>query len=519
MTVKAILPVCTSHQPYDKITVAVVPASDGRTCSFDDYNDYIDEMMEINNGNSPERSNRMKRNGTTIEETILKPCSSNEDADDFCLRGDNNSNLTGANRDNLRKKTHAYLEHSIGNLWRNSTYCVFFRPRNPHCTGDYGCLFYTRPLRCDELIDSRMRRGRQQMLGLKGIVTEPVFIGVVSATLFLSLALLMWTVIQCSKGKNQGSPINTSGQNGGNLMNGSTDSNSRDALILKKAVPKSLTEDDLEHISRLPSQEIVLVYFPDTKRFKDLNRKLRNWLITLDVNDVKDIYDEKCSEEVLKNPDQWVRDTFGGPEKRIILVCSRLAYECLHSVKRRSGIDTISSYMSNKPLSPRFVETDPHFGLLTRAISYIDREMRGNYRNLICVRYEDIKICARSYSSEAFNIVPGTEYVLPQHLEDIYRWIHPRNPRPEYWSPDARPEVRELLDMMRQYRHHDDNIFTVQFATPCNGVLSADITPPGNDSKDDADANSTMNVNTPLIGGKDVTGTVVATRNGSVSRH
>ena len=72
----------------------------------------------------------------------------------------------------------------------------------------------------------------------------------------------------------------------------------------------------------------------------------------------------------------------------------------------------------------------PHLAL-NRAIAYIEREMRGNYRNLICVRYEDIKICARDYSSEAFNIVPGTEYVLPQHLEDVYRWIHPRNPRPE----------------------------------------------------------------------------------------
>ena len=38
-------------------------------------------------------------------------------------------------------------------------------------------LFYTRPLRCDELIDSRIRRGRQQMLGLKGIVTEGIRIG------------------------------------------------------------------------------------------------------------------------------------------------------------------------------------------------------------------------------------------------------------------------------------------------------------------------------------------------------
>ncbi len=143
----------------------------------------------------------------------------------------------------------------------------------------------------------------------------------------------------------------------------------RSALFFPSPSPstRSLTEDDLEHISRLPSQEIVLVYFPDTKRFKELNRKFRNWLITLDVNDVKDIYDEKCSEEVLKDPEAWVRSTLGGPEKRIILMCSRLAYECLVTVKK--GIS-----------SPKFVETDPHFGLLTRAIQYLDREMKGNYR-------------------------------------------------------------------------------------------------------------------------------------------
>ena len=80
-------------------------------------------------------------------------------------------------------------------------------------------------------------------------------------------------------------------------------------------------------------------------RFKELNRKLRDWLITLDVNDVKDIYDEKCSEDVLKDPEVWVRNTLSGPEKRIILVCSKLAYECLVCVKR--GIS-----------SPKFVETD-----------------------------------------------------------------------------------------------------------------------------------------------------------------
>ena len=58
---------------------------------------------------------------------------------------------------------------------------------------------------------------------------------------------------------------------------------------------------------------------------------------------------------------------------------------------------------------------------------------------------------------------------------------------------------------MRQYRHHDDNIFTVQFATPCNDMLTADITPPGNEleKKEVGGENSSAtatNINTPLMG-------------------
>ena len=82
---------------------------------------------------------------------------------------------------------------------------------------------------------------------------------------------------------------------------------------------------------------------------------------------------------------------------------------------------------------------------------YLDREMRGNYRNLICVRYEDLKICDRRYGSESFNIVPGTEYLLPQHLEDIARWIHPVEARPGLWA-DHRPQVRRLMEYIKDYR-------------------------------------------------------------------
>ena len=402
VSMRTVVPLCTPRQSYNRARVFTVEinrdSSDGAAnCSVDDF---------LTGGGSAEN--------TTIR---VEKCRS----EDVCQR----DNAT----------TFSYLgllRHELHDLNRNKSYCVFYQVENPHCrmahekSGKLSCFFHTHKAVACGLFDSRP---------FSSLLTQPVFVGLVSLTLFISLALLMWTVVQCSRRRPE-TPIQQP---------------------IKKP-PRSLTEDDLEHISRLPSQEIVLVYFPDTKRFKELNRKFRDWLITLDVNDVRDIYDEKCSEEVLKDPERWVRSALGGPEKRVILVCSRLAYECLLAVKRPGG-------------TPKFAEEDPHFGLLTRAVRYLEREMRGNYRNLICVRYEDLKVCDRRYSSEAFNIVPGTEYVLPQHLEDVYRWIHPRDPRPECWSPEGRPEVRELLDAMRVYRLHDDNVFTVQFNA--NGNVAA----------------------------------------------
>ena len=47
---------------------------------------------------------------------------------------------------------------------------------------------------------------------------------------------------------------------------------------------------------------------------------------------------------------------------------------------------------------------------------------------------------------------------LKNVLKHICDWTSP-----DCWS-DSKPEVRELLESIRQYRHHDDNIFTVQFS-------------------------------------------------------
>ena len=174
----------------------------------------------------------------------------------------------------------------------------------------------------------------------------------------------------------------------------------------------------MEHIIRLRHQELVLVYFPDPERYMGLNRLLRDWLLSLsllNVNDVTDIFDEKYTDGpdgILKDPDGWVSNLLSDPERRVILVTSKLAHECL--VHMRKGLDP-----------PKFPNSETaHSKVLFSLLKFLDSEMfRGNYRRLICVRYEDLKICDRRYGSESFNIVPGTEYLLPQHLEDIARFL------------------------------------------------------------------------------------------------
>jgi len=324
----------------------------------------------------------------------------------------------------------------------NKSYCVQLKEVGPVCSEDPSTcsVHYYSPVHCREY-----NRPTITFLPL----SEPIFICCVCGVLLLSLLLLLWTVVKCKEEQNTPNP------------------SPEPELIKNRTMPRSLTIDEMEHICRLRHQELVLVYFPDSERFKNLNRLFKNWLMSLtplNVNDVTDIYDEKYgegSDGVLNNPDNWVSNLLSDPERRVILVTSKLAYECLLHV--RKGLNL-----------PKFALNDTHSQILSSILKFLDSEMfRGNYRRLICVRYEDLKICSRKYGSESFNIVPGTEYVLPPHLEDIARWIHPIEAKPGLWA-DHRPQVRQFFDALREYRHHEDNIFTVSFYDGENGPLIQD---------------------------------------------
>ena len=305
----------------------------------------------------------------------------------------------------------------------NTSYCVYLKESGPQCyaSTDLCSVYFYSPVHCRE-----PHRPTLTFLPL----SEPIFIGCVCGVLLLSLLLLLWTVVKCKKEQTTPNP------------------SPEPELIKNRNIPRSLTIDEMEHICRLRHQELVLVYFPDSDRFKNLNRLFKNWLmslITLNVNDVTDIYDEKYTDGpdgILNNPDTWVANLLSDPERRVILVTSKLAYECLLYI--RKGVQP-----------PKFVLDDTHSQILISILKFLDSEMfRGNYRRLICVRYEDLKICSRKYGSESFNIVPGTEYVLPPHLEDIARWIHPIEAKPGLWA-DHRPQVKQFFDALREYRHHE----------------------------------------------------------------
>ena len=86
----------------------------------------------------------------------------------------------------------AELRHSI-QAEPNMSYCLQLEQRSPPCLAspDSCSIRYSQPLRC------RWVAGDRALLRLP--LSEPIFVGCVCGVLFLSLMLLLWTVVKCRK--------------------------------------------------------------------------------------------------------------------------------------------------------------------------------------------------------------------------------------------------------------------------------------------------------------------------------
>ena len=196
---------------------------------------------------------------------------------------------------------------------------------------------------------------------------------------------------------------------------------------------------DQVQLQKNKMQEIVLVHFPDKERFKELNNKFRDWLSSLTtVKDVIDVNDDKYSEGtdgIIRNPEGWVANILGDGDKRVILVTSELAYQCLTSLRKGGP-------------RPRFPCPNPLDDLLVHMLRFLDSEMfKGNYSRLSCVRYSQVSVCHDLFGARALNIVPGTEYLLPEHLDELAGWINPQQ-----FKTETLAKRQDFLSAIEEYQ-------------------------------------------------------------------
>jgi|688.fasta_scaffold214842_2 hypothetical protein len=93
----------------------------------------------------------------------------------------------------------AELKHSI-EAEPNMSYCLQVDQKSPQCLNspDSCSVRYDQPLRC------RWTAGDRGLLWLP--LSEPMFVACVCGVLFLSLMLLLWTVVKCRKDQQTPNP-------------------------------------------------------------------------------------------------------------------------------------------------------------------------------------------------------------------------------------------------------------------------------------------------------------------------
>ncbi len=168
VAVVAAVPLCTARQVYNRARVYTAEVSDlAEDCDF--ARDFLAA-------------------GNALESATIGVSRCSADSSGVCALAES-SLSSGAG--------HGVLSHNLYDLDRNKSYCVFYQLDNPHCRSSSSaspssllppCFFRSQLISCSLLDSSPLT-----------LLTQPVFVAAVSLTLFLSLALLCWTVVQCSR--------------------------------------------------------------------------------------------------------------------------------------------------------------------------------------------------------------------------------------------------------------------------------------------------------------------------------
>ena len=202
------------------------------------------------------------------------------------------------------------------------------------------------------------------------------------------------------------------------------------------------------HFLSLPSRpcDIFLLYFPESESFADLNKSLRNWLISLECK-VYDLSDDTYGEEIAEAPESWAENIIKKPNTKVIVVNSPRAEKALASnLNDDEEGDLIkiddneeeeeAERLINSTSDSFMVEEDNLDDLRISSLRHLRAHYSGNYKKLSVISYSfyDSSLSSsnlsnnrtsksNSSSSHVLNLTPQMQLRLPDHLGTIKTWI------------------------------------------------------------------------------------------------
>lgn len=169
--------------------------------------------------------------------------------------------------------------------------------------------------------------------------------------------------------------------------------------------------------------KILLLYSPDSKQFKELQKSFRNFLEMACHCVVLDLFDEQLFQTICYDPEAWLTNLLQDRFFKIIIVCSEGAF------KRQQAL--VKGEVLNIPR----VDSSCLEGLFSAGLRFIQERHAYDRNRLTLVRYDNLALThpdfkltmmSRDVGSGASRMTASQvdEFVVPHNLPDLFCWIH-----------------------------------------------------------------------------------------------
>lgn len=213
-----------------------------------------------------------------------------------------------------------------------------------------------------------------------------------------------------------------------------------DTLKLTDIRPKRTWLDVHEDFYREPPTnpgKILLLYSPDSKKFKELQGAFRSFLELACHCVVLDLFDEELLQAIAYDPEAWIDQLLRDDRFKVIVVCSQGAY------KRHQAI--LNGEVLNIP------NTDSLDGLFSAGLRFLQARQYDKGR-LALARYEMLHLSSADFRFDELGA--DREFDVPTQLHELFCWIHSHDPLDLLGKPWARYhlELQLLQDALKKAR-------------------------------------------------------------------